>query len=201
MEAGHAAIEPVARDAGEVDGGRQFAEVDQNAHIAAAGLVDQLVEIVEGAYGGIDGLGMGGVELEAREKDGVAADGVNVVEMLGDPEKAAKAVGIDLVDGGVLPPDVGLGDEACPAGPASACERAVGETKQARQRARKTFDRVMGILVRCYRECFDGTNAASCLLPAVCRAAWEAFGYTAADRTGRVDCERCRRRCAFVSDW
>jgi len=91
----------------------------------AAGFVDEVVEIVEGAVGGVDGLGVGGVGLDGGEKEGVGAEGVDVVEALGYAVEAAawcvfvggrvEVEGIHLVDDGVLPPDVGVDAGADPA--------------------------------------------------------------------------------------
>ena len=87
----------------------------------AAGFVDEVVEIVEGAVGRVDGLGVGGVGLDGGEEEGVDTEGVDVVEMLGDAVEAAAAGGaevdgIDLIDDGVLPPDICVDAGASPAG-------------------------------------------------------------------------------------
>ena len=92
----------------------------------AAGLVDEIVEIVERAVGGVDGLGVGGVGLDGGEEEGVGAEGVDVVEALGYAVEAAgcwvfvggrvEVEGVHLVDDGVLPPDVGVHAGADPTG-------------------------------------------------------------------------------------
>ena len=66
VEAGDAAVEPEAGDVGEIGGGDVGVEVEQDADVVAAGFVDEVVEIVEGAVGGVDGLGVGGVGLDGR---------------------------------------------------------------------------------------------------------------------------------------
>jgi hypothetical protein len=101
-------------------------EVEQDADVAAAGFVDEVVEIVEGAVGGVDGLSVGGVGLDGREEEGVGAEGVDVVETLGDAVETAaccgfvdwrvEVEGVHLVDDRVLPPDVGVDAGADPAG-------------------------------------------------------------------------------------
>src|SRR5260370_1262324 len=55
VEAGDAAVEPEVGGGGEVGGGFQ---VEEDSDVVAAGLVDEVVEIVEGAEGGVDGLGL-----------------------------------------------------------------------------------------------------------------------------------------------
>ena len=94
VEAGDAAVEPETGDVGEVGGGNLRIEVEQDADVVAAGFVDEIVEIVEGAVGGVDGLGVGGVGLDGGEEDGVGAEGLDVVEALGDAVEAAGAVSV-----------------------------------------------------------------------------------------------------------
>jgi hypothetical protein len=101
-------------------------EVEQDADVAAAGFVDEVVEIVEGAVDGVDGLRVRGIWLDGGEEDGVGAEGMDVVEALGDAVETAgrwvlvggrvEVEGIHLVDDGVLPPDVGVHAGAEPAG-------------------------------------------------------------------------------------
>jgi hypothetical protein len=67
---------------------------------------------------------VGSVWLYGREQEGVDAEGLDVVEMLGDAVETAAASGtevdgVDLVDDGMLPPDVGADAGA---GPAGTCE-------------------------------------------------------------------------------
>ena len=90
VEAGDAAVEPEAGDVGEVGGGDVRVEVEKDADVAAAGFVDEVVEIVEGAIGGVEGLGVGRVRLEGGKEDGVGAEGVNVVEMLRDAMESCR---------------------------------------------------------------------------------------------------------------
>jgi hypothetical protein len=96
-------------------------EVKENANVVAAGLVDEVVEIVEGAVDGVDGLSVRGVGLDGSEEEGVGAEGLDVIEALGDTVKAAAADGAEVdgvyfVDDGVLPPNVGVDAGADPAG-------------------------------------------------------------------------------------
>lgn len=84
VEAGDAAIKPEAGDVGEIGGGDVRVEVEEHADVVAAGFVDEVVKIVECAEGGVDGLGVGGVGLDRGEEDGVGAEGLDVVDVLGD---------------------------------------------------------------------------------------------------------------------
>ena len=64
---------------------------------------------------------MGRVGLERGEEDGVCAEGVNVVEALGDAVQTATAGGVEvggvhLVDDGSLPPEIGCHARSRPAG-------------------------------------------------------------------------------------
>ncbi len=118
VEAGDAAVEPEAGDVGKICGGDVGVEVEEDADVVAAGLVDEVVEIVEGAVGRVDGLGVGGVGLDGSEEQGVCAERVDVIEMLGDAVETAaccgsinggaEVEGVHLVDDGVLPPNVGV---------------------------------------------------------------------------------------------
>jgi hypothetical protein len=149
VEAGDAAVEPETGYVGEVGGGDVGVEVEQDADVAAAGFVDEVVEIVEGAVGGVDGLGVGGVGLDGGEEEGVGAEGVDVVEALGDAVEAAgcrvfvggrvEVEGVHLVDDGVLPPDVGVaaGTDTSRGGRGFGLERqGVSRLAQVRQRVR-----------------------------------------------------------------
>ena len=71
-------------------------EVEKDSDVVAAGFVNEVVEIVEGAEGGIDGLGVGSVGLDGREKDGVGAEGTDVIETLGDAVEAAGVCRIEV---------------------------------------------------------------------------------------------------------
>ena len=125
MEAGDAAVKPEAGYVGHVGGGNVRVEVEQDADVVAAGFVDEVVEIVEGTVDGVDGLCVRGVGLDGGEEDGVGAEGVDVVETLGNAVEAAGCwvfVGgrveverVYLVDDGMLPPDVGVHAGADPA--------------------------------------------------------------------------------------
>ncbi len=105
-EACEAAVEPETGEAGEIGASGRRAQIEQDAHVAAAGLTAEVVEIVEGSDGGIERLGMGGVGLDVGEQDGVGAERMDVVEALGDAFEAfgAEAVRVDLINDGVLPP-------------------------------------------------------------------------------------------------
>ena len=107
-----AAIEPEASDVRQVGGGDVWIEIEEDADVAAAGFVNEIVEIVESAVAGVEGLGVCCVGLKGGEEEGVGAEGVDVVEMLDDAMEGAasggvEVDGVDLVDDGVLPPDVG----------------------------------------------------------------------------------------------
>ncbi len=94
--------------------------VEDDADFALAGFGDEVVEVGEGSVLGIDGFVVGDVvaEVDLRrgvhggDPDGVDAEGLEVVEALGDAVEVAdavsvgvlKAAGVDLVDYGVLPP-------------------------------------------------------------------------------------------------
>ena len=113
VEARDAAVEPEASDVGQIGGGDVRVEVEKDANVAAAGFVNKVVEIVEGAIGWVKGLGVGGVWLESSKEEGVSAEGVDVVQMLSDAVEAAasggvEVNGIDLVNDGVFPPHVGI---------------------------------------------------------------------------------------------
>jgi hypothetical protein len=144
VEPGDAAIEPEAGDVGEIGGGNFRVEVEQDADVAAASFVDEFVEIVEGTVDEVEGLGMGRVGLECGEKESVNAEGVNVVETLGDTVETAASGGTEvdrvyLVDDRTFPPDVCGDAGASPAGTGkdlgfggSACDKrggGAGETK------------------------------------------------------------------------
>jgi hypothetical protein len=114
VEAGDAAIEPEAGYVWSVSRGDFGVKIEEDADVVAAGLVDEVVEIVEGAVGWIDFLGVGSVRLDGGKEDRVGAEGLDVVEMLGDAVEAAACCGVDwgievegvyLVDDGVLPPE------------------------------------------------------------------------------------------------
>ena len=62
-----------------------------------------------------------GIGLERGKEKPVDAEGLNVVETLNDSVEAAAAVGaevdgIDLIDDGMFPPDVGIEPGAYPSG-------------------------------------------------------------------------------------
>jgi hypothetical protein len=121
VEPGDAAVKPEAGDVGEIGGGDFGVEVEQDADVAAASFVDEVVEIVEGPVDGVEGLGVGRVGLECGEKESVNAEGLNVVQTLGDTVDTAAAGGIEVdriyfVDDGTFPPDVGGDAGASPAG-------------------------------------------------------------------------------------
>ncbi len=97
VEAGDAAVEPEAGYVGKIGGGNFGVEIEQDADVVTAGLVDEVVEIVEGAVGGVDGLGVGSVGLDGGEEEGVDAEGLNVVEMLPTPWRPLPSVGPKLM--------------------------------------------------------------------------------------------------------
>ena len=110
VQTGDAAVEPEAGDKGKVVGAAG-GEVKQDADVVAAGLVDQIVKVVEGSQGWIDRLGLGRVGLDGSEEDGVDTQGMEVVEMLRDAAEGAafggaEVGGVNVVDDGVLPPRV-----------------------------------------------------------------------------------------------
>ncbi|ODU55637.1 MAG: hypothetical protein ABT04_00490 [Granulicella sp. SCN 62-9] len=117
-EAREAAVEPQPSQAVEVGPGRKRAQVEQDAHVAAARSAAQVVEIVERADGRIERLRMRLVRLDMRQQDGVGTERVDVVEPLGDALEplAAEAVRVNLVNDRVLPPRLGLLSEPRPAG-------------------------------------------------------------------------------------
>ena len=120
VEAGDAAVEPETGHVGKVDGGDVGVEVEQDADVAAAGFVDEVVEIVEGTVDGVEGLGVIGVWLESGEEKSIGAEGPNVIKMLDDTVKAAafggaEVDGVYLVDDRMLPPDVCVDAGAGPA--------------------------------------------------------------------------------------
>ena len=83
--------------------------------------MDEVVEIIERAVSRIEGLGVVGVGLEGGKEKGVRAEGMDVVEMQSDAVEGVasggvEVDGVDLVDDGVLPPDVGVDAGADPAG-------------------------------------------------------------------------------------
>jgi len=120
VEAGDAVVEPEACDVGKISGGDLGVEVEQDTNVSAAGFVDEVVEIVEGAVGGVEGLGVGGVWLERGEEKSIGAEGPNVIKMLDDTMKAAAFGGAEvdrvyLVDDRMLPPNVRVHAGAGPA--------------------------------------------------------------------------------------
>ena len=62
VEAGDAAVEPEAGYIGDVSGWDVGVEVEEDAEVAAAGLVNEVVEIVEGADRRGRWIGVGGIE-------------------------------------------------------------------------------------------------------------------------------------------
>ena len=89
--------------------------------MAAAGFSEKIIEVVQGAEAWGNLLCVGRVGLERREEDGVSAEGVNVVEALGDAVQIAAAGGVEvggvhLVDDGSLPPEIGCHARSHPAG-------------------------------------------------------------------------------------
>ena len=123
-----------------------------DADVVAAGFVDEVVEIVEGAIGRVDGLRVGGVGLDGGEEEAVDAEGLDVVETLGDAVETAAAVGaevdrIDFVDDGMFPPDVGIDAGADPAGAGEGLRRAGEVSAQARARERARSRRRVGVVI------------------------------------------------------
>ena len=94
--------------------------VEDDADVALLGFGDEAVEVGEGAVLGVDVFVVGDVVAEVdlrrgvhgRDPDGVDAEGLEVVEALGDAVEVADAVavgvlegaGVDLVDDGVVLP-------------------------------------------------------------------------------------------------
>ena len=150
VEAGDAAVEPEARDVGEIGGGDVGVEVEQDADVVAAGFVDEVVEIVEGAVGGVDGLCVGGVGLDGGEEQDVGAERLDVFEVLGDAVETAAAGRIEVewiyfVDDGVLPPDVGVDAVADPAGASEGL--GVGGVARAAVSERASSRRRVGVVI------------------------------------------------------
>lgn len=121
VEACDAAIEPEASYVGKISGRDVGVEVEHDADVVAAGFVNEVVEIVEGTVGGVDGLSVGCVGLDGGEKEGVGTEGLDIVEALGDAVETAAASGAEvdgiyLIDDGVFPPNVGVDAGADPAG-------------------------------------------------------------------------------------
>jgi hypothetical protein len=120
VEAGDAEVEPETCDVGQVRDGNRRVEIEKDAEMAAAGFAEKIIEVVQGAEVWGDLLCVGGVGLERSEEDGVGAEGVNVVEALGDAVQTAAACGVEvggvhLVDDGSLPPEIGCHARAHPA--------------------------------------------------------------------------------------
>ena len=119
VQAGDAAVEPEAGDESQVVGAAR-GQIEKDANVVAARLMDQIVEIFEGSEGGINCLGLGRVGLDGSEEDGIDAQGVEVVEALGDAAKGtavggAEVGGVNVVDDGVLPPGVRIHARSGPA--------------------------------------------------------------------------------------
>lgn len=79
---------------------------------------------------------MGWVGLERGEEEGVSSEGVDVVEALGNALYIIEAVGVGLVDDGVLPPGLALMPEPTQPGWARVWERAEAERQRVRRKAR-----------------------------------------------------------------
>ena len=95
-------------------------EVEDDSEVAGVGLMEEFVEIGEGAEDGVDGGVVGDVVaevghgrgVEGADPEGVDAEGDEVVEAGGDAGEIADAVGVcvlktagvDLVDDSGLPP-------------------------------------------------------------------------------------------------
>ena len=173
VESGDAAVEPEAGYVGEVDGGDVGVEVEHDTDVVAAGLMDEVVEIVEGAVGGVDGLGVRGVGLDGGEEEDVGAERLDVFEALGDAVEAAacwdfvdggtEVEGVHFVDDGLLPPDVGVDAVADPAGASeglgvSGCGESGGETEGEKstkgQCGHRAIDEMLREVARCWMECF-----------------------------------------------
>jgi len=110
--------------------------------MAAAGLTEEVVEIVQAAECWVDSFRVSRVGLKMGEKYGVRAEGVNVVEAMNDAMEGtvsggAEVDGIDLIDDGALPPDVGGYAGTYPAGAreglscgeGSCCRKGRGDAK------------------------------------------------------------------------
>ena len=120
VEAGNTAVEPEAGDVGEVGAGNLGIEVKQDTDVMTTGLVDEVVKVVEGAIGRVDGLSVGSIRLDGGEEEGVDTERLNVVEALSDSVETAafggtEVDGIHLIDDGVLPPNVGVDAGSDPA--------------------------------------------------------------------------------------
>ncbi len=93
----------------------------RNAEVAAAGLVDQVVKIVERAIRRRDRRRLAGIQRNMGKEKRIDAERLDVVEVLCNAMQSAAArrveVGrIDLVDDGVLPPGIGIDAGTLPSG-------------------------------------------------------------------------------------
>ena len=126
-EAGDSAGEPEAGGWGEIGGGGGGGEGDEDTDAAAAGLMDELVEVVEGGSwrerGGQRGRGYD-ERVDAEGVQGIEAGGDGfVVGALLEPELFGGASagwvggsGGDLIEDGLTPPGVVVEAGACQAG-------------------------------------------------------------------------------------
>jgi hypothetical protein len=153
MQAGDAPVEPEAGDRGEVGGAR--GEVEQDAYVATTGLMDEIVEVVNGSQGGVDRLGVGGVGLDGGEEKRVDSQRVEIVEALGEAVEGAafggaEVGGVYVVDDSVFPPGVGAHAGASPAGTGEGLCWSGGEG--AGEKESEESERSLGhtLLLECY---------------------------------------------------
>ena len=145
-EAGDSAAEPEAGGWGEIGGGGGGGEGDEDTDAAAAGLMDELVEVVEGGSWRERGGQRGSEYDECVNAEGVqgieaGGDGFEVGALL-EPELFGGASagwvggsGGDLIEDGLTPPGVVVQAGACQPGRARVCA-AAGRARARRRAAR-----------------------------------------------------------------
>lgn len=135
MQAGDAAGEPEAGEAGEVCGGGWRFDGEDDADAVGAGLAEKMVEVVEVGHGAVAaGSGEGG----RGKQQGIDAEGAQGVETDGEGFEVDRGGRRDLIEDGVTPPGVGAGAGSGEAGAGHAlggearcgCEEQGGEGQE-----------------------------------------------------------------------